>query len=97
MMTIAETVGENIRRERETRGLSQGDLAKALHVKPQSVYRWEKGKAWPTSRNIEALAKIFKRPASSFFQEPAAAAKDPKVREAVAVICRALGISGSKK
>jgi transcriptional regulator with XRE-family HTH domain len=93
MATIAEIVGGNIRREREGAGLTQAELAKAAKVKLQSVYRWEKGKAWPTSRNIETLAKLFRTPPSSLFQQGETTPRDPRLRDAMAIVCRALGFS----
>jgi len=90
MASIADIVGQNIVRERLSRGLTQAAVAEAVEVKPLTVYRWENGKAWPTARNIEALARLFKIPASTFFTRKAPP-DDPKVREALIVLSRALG------
>ena len=38
------SLGSNIRRLREAKGLTQDDLAKALHVSPASVSFWENDK-----------------------------------------------------
>jgi ribosome-binding protein aMBF1 (putative translation factor) len=99
MSTIEQIVGDNIRQERENLGLSQADLAEVLKIKPQTVYRWEKGKAWPTSKNAASLAKIFGIDPTALFARrkqapgPKPKAEDPKIKAALAVVCRVLGYS----
>ena len=92
MASISNIVGTNIERERVSRALTQADLAKALKVKPLTVYRWETGRVWPTAKNIEALARLFKVNATTLFARPSTP-YDPKIKEALLVISRALGIS----
>ena len=97
MDTIEEIVGDNIRRERETLGLSQADLAQAIKIKPQTVYRWEKGKAWPTSKNVGSLAHLFGIDPAKLFarrkpvDSPKGRNEDPKLRVALAIVCQFLG------
>ena len=90
MASIAEIVGQNIERERKSHALSQAQVAEAIGVKALAVYRWESGKSWPTARNIEALSKLFKVHASTFFLHETAPA-DAKVRQALITLSRALG------
>ncbi len=90
MASIANIVGQNIVRERLSRGLTQAEVADAVEVKPLTVYRWENGKAWPTAKNIEALARLFKVHATTFFARKSPP-EDPKVRDALLVLSRALG------
>lgn len=97
MDAIAEIVGDNIRIEREALGLSQADLAEAIHVKPQTVYRWEKGRVWPTARNISSLAKLFGVDPTTLFtrrkplEAPKLKSEDPKLKAALTAVCRYLG------
>lgn len=97
MDTIEEIVGDNIRQERENLGLSQADLAEAIKIKPQTVYRWEKGKAWPTSKNVGSLSNLFGVDPTSLFsrrkpvEAPKSKMEDPKLKAALAVICRFFG------
>jgi transcriptional regulator with XRE-family HTH domain len=99
MDSLAKILGDNIARERLIRGLSQAELGEQLKVQGQTVYRWEHQKTWPPPENIEALAELFKVPAWSFYMPhkpekvPQKASSDPKLREALSVLCRALGFS----
>ena len=53
------TLGENLKRMRTERGLTQGDLAAVLSVTPQSVSRWETGQAYPDTEMLPVLASYF--------------------------------------
>ena len=44
---------------RKEKGLSQIELAEALHVSRQAISRWEVGTATPTMRNLSALSKLY--------------------------------------
>ncbi len=99
MDSLAKTVGENIARERTIRGLSQAALAAEISVNAQTVYRWETQKTWPSAKNFEDLADVFGLPPWSLLAPPTpqklsakAPEPDPKLGEAVAIICRALGL-----
>ena len=52
------TVSNNIRREREKKGMSQAKLALALGVKENTVWRWENNKSTPNARIIVDIARI---------------------------------------
>lgn len=51
--------GDNLRRLRKLRKLSQEDLADKMNVSRQSVSKWETGDAYPEMNNILELCKIF--------------------------------------
>ncbi len=53
------TLAENIKKMRNERGLTQGELARALSVTPQSVSRWEKGQAYPDTELLPVIAAFF--------------------------------------
>ncbi|MDR0905116.1 MAG: helix-turn-helix domain-containing protein [Oscillospiraceae bacterium] len=52
-------IGENIKRERRTRDLTQEELAERLGVSTQSVSRWERGDCYPDLELIPAIARFF--------------------------------------
>lgn len=51
-------IGERIRRQRISGGLSQARLAKEVGVTMQAISLWENGKALPGGNNLSSLAKI---------------------------------------
>lgn len=51
-------LGEEIRRAREEKHLSQEDLAEQLGVSRQAVSKWENGTALPQGINREMLNRI---------------------------------------
>ena len=56
---IRMRLNENIRNFREQNGMTQTELASALHVTPQSVSRWENGLAYPDIEKLPQLADLF--------------------------------------
>ena len=52
-------IGDNIRKLRTSRKLSQEYLAEQLGISRQAVSRWETGQTEPTARNLVELAGIF--------------------------------------
>lgn len=51
--------GDNLKRLRKLKKLSQEDLAEEMHVSRQSVSKWETGDAYPEMNNILELCKVF--------------------------------------
>lgn len=57
-MAIPETIGQRVRRLRETKGLTQQDLAQAAELALSNVAQIERGKiADPRASTLQALAK----------------------------------------
>lgn len=52
--------GDNLRKLRKSKKLSQEDLAEKVNVSRQSVSKWETGDAYPEMNNILELCKIFR-------------------------------------
>lgn len=52
-------LGENIKKLRSLRGLSQVDISKALHVSKQCVSNWENDNILPSIDMLVKLAKFF--------------------------------------
>lgn len=53
------TLGENLKRLRRERGLSQDEVAQKLFLSRQSVSKWENGQAEPGVENLKTLAKLY--------------------------------------
>lgn len=51
--------GDNLRKLRKLRKISQEELAEKVNVSRQSVSKWETGEAYPEMNNILELCKIF--------------------------------------
>jgi transcriptional regulator with XRE-family HTH domain len=49
-------LGSRIAAARGTKGLNQTDLAHALGVASQAVWRWEQGRVTPTAARLVAIA-----------------------------------------
>lgn len=52
------TIGKNIRKFREARGLTQRQLAHQLHINPTAVSAWEIGRTRPGIDSAEALTQL---------------------------------------
>lgn len=52
-------LGENIKKLRKEKNLSQEQLAEMLNVSRQAVSKWESGKAYPDIENLILLRDIF--------------------------------------
>lgn len=53
------TIGENIKRLRSAKGMTQKELADKLFITPQALSRWENGTAEPGAASLKQLASIF--------------------------------------
>lgn len=58
-----------IKRFRISAGMTQQDLADALHVTQPAVLHWEKGRAAPSLDNLKAMAKLFGCSVDELLQE----------------------------
>lgn len=75
-------LSENIRRMRESRGLSQGELAVRLNVVRQTVSKWERGLSVPDADLLIALSEALGQPVSALLGEAVA---EPKADELAAL------------
>jgi len=53
------TLGENLRRLRESSGLSQDEVARELFLSRQSVSKWENDGAEPGVESLKALSRLY--------------------------------------
>lgn len=56
---VRETLGENIRRERVIRRMTQAELAEKIGTSQMMVSRFEKGKDSPSVWRCYRIAKVF--------------------------------------
>lgn len=60
MKELMETIGREIRRRREERGLSRQKLAEALGYHDATTVRyWEVGRNMPNAFSLRQLARVF--------------------------------------
>ncbi|MBU1130737.1 helix-turn-helix domain-containing protein [Patescibacteria group bacterium] len=57
MTKISKKLGKNIKRIREEKGMSQGDICRALSMDRGYISRVENGLKNPTLSNLEKIAK----------------------------------------
>lgn len=62
--TGSTVTGAELKAWRQARGLSQADLGRKLHVKAQTVYRWEAGKRSISDMTALAITGLRERPIS---------------------------------
>ena len=72
----AATLGEVIRRHRQSCRMTQEFVAEQLGVSRQAVSKWESGAADPSTANLLALAKLFQADAAEMLH--AVAPKEEK-------------------
>lgn len=73
-------LSENIRRLRESKGLSQGELAVRLNVVRQTVSKWERGLSVPDADLLNALSEALGQPVSALLGEAVAEPKADDVQ-----------------
>ncbi len=75
-------LSENIRRLRESKGLSQGELAVRLNVVRQTVSKWERGLSVPDADLLIALSEALGQTVGALLGEAVA---EPKADELAAL------------
>lgn len=82
------TIGERIKQQRESKGLSQRALAKLLSVEPNTLWRWEKGQRNPSDEDKRRIAEALHTSISYLIGEtddpssaPSKAQKKPAQKE----------------
>ncbi|MBO4949762.1 MAG: helix-turn-helix transcriptional regulator [Clostridia bacterium] len=62
-------IGEKIRRLRQSKGITQKELAGMLYVSTQAVSKWETGKSTPNIQILPLIAELFGVSVSYFFTD----------------------------
>ena len=71
--------GENLRKLREEKGLSQKQLGKQMFVSPSAIAHWENGSRLPDAAMILRLAKCLEVDANTLLHQVDASVKCPNV------------------
>ncbi|MET7477639.1 helix-turn-helix transcriptional regulator [Streptomyces sp. NPDC005648] len=64
-------IGQEIKRLRTERRMTQRQLARAIDVAELAVYRWERGLRQPRIANLQRLAGAFDVPIAALFGDTA--------------------------
>lgn len=56
-----------LRQARAYSGLSQKDIAKHLHITPNTIVNWEKGATTIDARSLKELSKLYNIPEADIF------------------------------
>lgn len=64
-------LAQNIRDARKAHGLTVADLAQAVGVRENTVYRWERGERVPSIPTLEQLAKAIGSTSAALLTPPA--------------------------
>ena len=62
-------IGEQIKKARKLKGMSQEELAYSIEVHSNTVARWERGEINPTGKSLKKIAQVLKVPISSLDDE----------------------------
>lgn len=68
-MDIEKIVGENIRKYRKMRGMTQQQLGDAIGVRDNTISQYEKGRNAPEQNRIYAIAEVLNVSVGDFFPE----------------------------
>jgi transcriptional regulator with XRE-family HTH domain len=69
MASKSEDLGQRIKVAREDQGWKQKELARAVHVEPMTVSRWERGINTPDLETLRLIAQATHKPQSYFVEE----------------------------
>ncbi len=76
-----EIIGDNIRRLREEKRLSQKELAAAIEVAPTQYSRVETGKVMPSLKTLMKIAKILDTPLDGLVSSDGPATAEVNVKD----------------
>ncbi len=79
--TDIEVIGDNIRRIREEKRLSQKELAAAIEVAPTQYSRVETGKVMPALKTLIKIAKTLDVPLDALVNSDGAATAEVNVKD----------------
>lgn len=78
--------GAFIKTMRDKRGLSQGDIARALHIAPMLISHWEHGNSRPDIDLIPPLCDLLKITPNVFFGAPIPTEKQIEIEKVVSLL-----------
>lgn len=65
---LNKTIGKNLKILRESRGMTQLELAEMLEIAHQQIHKYEKGESAITSTRLHALSQALRVPYEYFFE-----------------------------
>lgn len=77
----AEVIGDNIRRIREEKHLSQKELAASIDVAPTQYSRVETGKVMPALKTLIKVAKILEVPLDALVNEKVSPLQEVSIKD----------------
>jgi transcriptional regulator with XRE-family HTH domain len=92
MKTVSECIGENLRRLRQERDLTQEAFAKKAGLSLSFLQTIEHGKKWAGPKTITAIAKALNVAESDLFQD-CEKQPEPDPKQMLLMMCRAFGIN----
>lgn len=75
------SIGQNIKRKRTERKLSQEYIAERLGVSRQAVSKWEAEQSEPTAKNLVALAQLFEISVSELVGSDTPSSPEPTIEK----------------
>jgi len=85
---VADTIGDRIRRIRQSKGLQQNQAARRIGVRPTELYRWEKNLVTPNTENVEKIARGLGVNVAALFEADVAPLGDKEEQEFAADLRR---------
>jgi len=64
---IEKTIGKQIAKIREKRGLKQANLAELVELAPETISRMERGMSIPSLKTLERIGEALRTPLKDFF------------------------------
>lgn len=80
------SVGENIRKQREAKGLTQKELADKVFVTPQAISRWEKDAVEPSVETLKQMAILFGISIDDLVKDQSAGKTMPENQQNIAIV-----------
>ena len=96
MKTASECFGENLKRLRIERDLTQAEFASRAGLSISFLQNLEKGKKWAGPKTISMISRALKVREPELFQD-CASAPDPDPKYVLSLICKSLGFELSEE
>jgi transcriptional regulator with XRE-family HTH domain len=97
MKTVSECLGENLKKFRRERGLTQGQFAKKAGISLSFVQNLEKGKKWAGPKTISTLALALGVSEAELFEDCDRAGGEMDAKQILIMMGRVLGVWVTKE
>ena len=92
MKSVSQCLGENLKRLRRERGLTQGAFAQAAGLSMSFLQNLERGKKWVGPKTVNVLARTLRVSEAELFRDCEHQAKAPDPKYILLMMGRALGL-----